>query len=89
MGFLIYTTYPTPSYVLVKNYFNNMKNIKNKEEYNRIAELRNIVYNAEDMIDGQYSIGMYGDKYKEIDELHTKVLELLNKYDDLLGEALK
>ena len=29
---------------------------------------RNVVYNAEDMIDGEYSIKMYGDKYKEIDE---------------------
>jgi hypothetical protein len=66
-----------------------MKNIKNKEEYDRISELRNSVYNAEDMIDGEYSIGMYGDKYKEIDELHTKTLEILREYDKLLEKTLK
>jgi hypothetical protein len=66
-----------------------MKNIKNKEEYDRISELRNSVYNAEDMIDGEYSIGMYGDKYKEIDELHNKVLEILREYDKLLEKTLK
>jgi hypothetical protein len=66
-----------------------MKNIKNKEEYDRISELRNSVYNAEDMIDGEYSIGMYGDKYKEVDELHTKVLEILREYDKLLEKTLK
>ena len=67
----------------------NMKNIKNKEEYDTISELRNMVYNAEDMIDGEYSIGMYGDKYKEIDELHAKVLEILEEYDKLLEKTLK
>ena len=46
-----------------------MENIKNKEEYDTISELRNSVYNAEDMIDGEYSIGMYGDKYEEIDKM--------------------
>jgi len=66
-----------------------MKNIKNKEEYDRISELRNSVYNSEDMIDGEYSIGMYGDKYKEIDELHTKTLEILREYDKLLEKTLK
>lgn len=66
-----------------------MKNIKNKEEHDRISELRNSVYNAEDMIDGEYSIGMYGNKYKEIDELHTKVLEILREYDKLLENTLK
>jgi hypothetical protein len=66
-----------------------MKNIKNKEEYDRISELRNSVYNAEDMIDGEYSIGMYGDKYEEIDKLHTKVLEILREYDKLLENTLK
>ena len=67
----------------------NMKNIKNKEEYDTISELRNMVYNAEDMIDGGYSIGMYGDKYKEVDNLHTKVLEILREYDKLLQNTLK
>lgn len=66
-----------------------MSKIKNKEEYDRISELRNSVYNAEDMIDGEYSIGMYGDKYKEIDELHTKTLEILREYDKLLEKTLK
>lgn len=66
-----------------------MKNIKNKEEYDRISELRNSVYNAEDMIDGEYTIGMYGDKYEEIDKLHTKVLEILREYDKLLENTLK
>ena len=66
-----------------------MKNIKNKEEYDRISELSNSVYNAEDMIDGEYTIGMYGDKYKEIDKLHTKVLEILREYDKLLKNTLK
>ena len=66
-----------------------MKNIKNKEEYDRISELRNIVYNAEDMIDGEYTIGMYGDKYTEIDKLHTKVLEILREYDKLLEKTLR
>jgi hypothetical protein len=66
-----------------------MKNIKNKEEYDRISELRNSVYNSEDMIDGEYTIGMYGDKYEEIDKLHTKVLEILREYDKLLENTLK
>jgi hypothetical protein len=66
-----------------------MKNIKNKEEYDRISELRNSVYNSEDMIDGEYTIGMYGDKYEEIDKLHTKVLEILREYDKLLKNTLK
>jgi hypothetical protein len=66
-----------------------MENIKNKEEYDTISELRNSVYNAEDMIDGEYCIGMYGDKYEEIDKLHTKVLEILREYDKLLDNTLK
>ena len=66
-----------------------MENIKNKEEYDTISELRNSVYNAEDMIDGEYAIGMYGDKYEEIDKLHTKVLEILREYDKLLETTLK
>lgn len=63
--------------------------MKNKDEFNKISELRNVVYNAEDMIDGEYSVGMYGDKYKKIDELHTKVLEILKEYDKLLENTLK
>lgn len=63
--------------------------MKNKEECDRISELRHTVYNAEDMIDGEYSIGMYGDKYNEIDEQHTKVLEILREYDKLLEKTIK
>lgn len=60
-----------------------------QKEYETIAELSSNVYHAEDIIDGGYSIGMYGDKYKEVDNLHTKVLEILREYDKLLQNTLK
>jgi hypothetical protein len=64
---------------------NNLTNI----EFDTFSELRNCIYNAEDMIDGEYTIGMYGDKYKEIDDLHAKLLEILSEYDTVLENILK
>lgn len=63
--------------------------IENEKEYWRLFELRNSIYNAEDEIDGKYKAGMYGDKYQEVDELHTELLEILRNYDELLDNTLK
>lgn len=54
------------------------------EQADTISELRNQVYSAEDLIDGYYSVGMFGDDFKDIDDLHAETLELLRKYDKLL-----
>jgi hypothetical protein len=60
-----------------------------RTEWERLSELRNTVYNAEDQIDGEYTPGMFGDKYTHIDEAYENLLKVLRSFDRLMDKELK
>jgi hypothetical protein len=55
-----------------------------KDIKDRIEEIHFEVYNAEDSIDGVYSIKMFGDTIPEIDKAHNEVLTSLRNYLKIL-----
>ena len=63
--------------------------ILNREQFERFSELRNQVYAAEGMIDGYYHVGAFDNDYEEIDKLHQETLDLLRKYEKVLGELIE
>jgi len=60
-----------------------------RTEWERLSELRNAVYNSEDQIDGEYTPGMFGDKYVHIDEAYENILKVLRSFDRLMDKELK
>jgi hypothetical protein len=58
------------------------------KKIDRLCELRNSVYNSEDMIDGEYSVGLYGSKENELDEKHQNVLDVLRDYEKFLEKRI-
>jgi len=59
-----------------------------EEEKERLVELHNAVYHAEGRIDGEYTVGLYGNKYPGLDDIHLKTLTLLREYDVFLDSLL-
>lgn len=66
-----------------------LNKIMTKEQKERMSELYNTVYSIEEELDGEYSIGMYGDKFSEIDILHKQTLDILRKYNEVLAKLIK
>ena len=60
-----------------------------RDEWERLSELRNAVYNAEDQIDGEYTPGMFSDKYTHVDEAYSNLLKVLRSFDRLMENELK
>lgn len=60
-----------------------------RDEWERLSELRNAVYNSEDQIDGEYTPGMFGDTYVHVDEAYTKLLDAMRAFDKLMDKELK
>jgi hypothetical protein len=58
------------------------------EEKERFSEISNTVYHAKKRIDGEYTLGLYGNKYRHIDDIHEKTLAVLQTYENLLDSLL-
>jgi len=63
------------------------KPLTNEQKYT-FRELKDEIYNAEDIIDGSYSIGMFPNEFPQIDELHSKLISTLRDYYQLLDSML-
>ena len=74
---------------LQKEARNLLNKIMTKEQKERMSELYNTVYSIEEQLDGEYSIGMFGNKFSEIDILHKQTLDILRKYNEVLGKLIK
>jgi hypothetical protein len=55
-----------------------------KQIKDRVDEIHFEVYNMEDVLDGTYSIGMFGDEIPEIDKAHKEALQALRNYMKVL-----
>lgn len=55
-----------------------------KEIQERISDIHHEVYNMEDVLDGEYKIGMFGDVIPEIDLAHKQALDALRNYIKVL-----
>jgi len=59
-----------------------------EEEKERFIKLANTVYNTKRYIQEEYTLGLYGNKYIGIDDIHEKTLNILQQYEDLLDSIL-
>jgi hypothetical protein len=55
-----------------------------KQIKDRVDEIHFEVYNMEDVLDGEYAIGMFGDEIPEIDKAHKEALQALRNYIKVL-----
>ena len=53
-----------------------------------LYELWQAVYGAENEICGCYSIGMFGDEFPQIDEMHSKIIVALREYLEVLDNTM-
>ena len=59
------------------------------EEFEDLYELRDTLTIAQlEIMDYIGMADKYGDKYKEIDKVYNQILDLLDKADELLSEAM-
>jgi hypothetical protein len=65
------------------------ESIQERKEWETLSELSNDVYHAEELIDGSYFVGMFGDKHKDLDELYTETLSMVRKLDKLLVQIVE
>ena len=56
-----------------------MENLS-KQIKDQIDDIHFEVYNMEDVLDGEYKIGMFGDAIPEIDKAHEEALKSLRNY---------
>ena len=55
-----------------------------KEILEKLSDIHHEVYNMEDVLDGEYAIGMFGDEIPEIDKAHKEALQALRNYIKVL-----
>jgi len=57
-----------------------------KQIKDRVDEIHFEVYNMEDVLDGTYSIGMFGDSAPDLDKAHKEALQALRNYIKILNK---